>query len=204
MPIYKAEGKKDGKQRYRVRINYTDINGNARQIDRIAYGSAEAKALERNLMAEIKEAPPISMRMTVRTLFDEYMAAKQHEVRKTTFDKSRRTLELHILPHIGSLPLNKLTRPALQEWKNTISALGFKVSSCNFIYKELNALLNYAVKLGHMPQNPLTALGRFKEVLFTEQEEKLQYYTPEEFKRYIHTANELCNTAIDRGCYVFF
>lgn len=40
MPIYKMKGKKDGKQQYRVRINYTDNFGKAKQIDRIAYGDA--------------------------------------------------------------------------------------------------------------------------------------------------------------------
>ena len=38
MPIYKMDGKRDGLQRYRVRINYTDKNGKARQLDRVAYG----------------------------------------------------------------------------------------------------------------------------------------------------------------------
>ena len=48
MPIYKMDGKKDGKQQYRVRINYTDNTGRARQIDRVAYGSTEAKLHQKN------------------------------------------------------------------------------------------------------------------------------------------------------------
>lgn len=31
MPIYKMEGKKNGKQKYRVRINYIDSFGKAKQ-----------------------------------------------------------------------------------------------------------------------------------------------------------------------------
>ena len=34
MPIYKMDGKKDGRQKYRVRINYRDRAGKAKQIDR--------------------------------------------------------------------------------------------------------------------------------------------------------------------------
>ena len=49
MPIYKMDGKKDGKQKYRVRINYIDNLGKSHQIDRVAYGSEEAKQLEREL-----------------------------------------------------------------------------------------------------------------------------------------------------------
>ena len=40
-------GKKGGKQKYRVRINYIDSYGKAKQIDRVAYGNEEAKQLER-------------------------------------------------------------------------------------------------------------------------------------------------------------
>ena len=49
MPIYKMKGKKDGKQKYRVRINYIDSYGKARQIERVTYGNEEAKQLEREL-----------------------------------------------------------------------------------------------------------------------------------------------------------
>ena len=51
MPIYKMDGKKDGKQKYRVRINYLDNLGNAKQIDRVAYGADAAKQLEMELNA---------------------------------------------------------------------------------------------------------------------------------------------------------
>ena len=47
MPIYKMKGSKDGKQKYRVRINYQDSMGINRQIDRVTYGNVEAKERER-------------------------------------------------------------------------------------------------------------------------------------------------------------
>ena len=59
MPIYKMDGKKDGQQKYRVRINYVDNMGKNRQIDRVAYGKAEAKFLEAKLMKEVKESVPL-------------------------------------------------------------------------------------------------------------------------------------------------
>ena len=53
MPIYKMEGKKDGLQKYRVRINYTDHAGNAKQIDRVAYGAPVAQHREPGLDREL-------------------------------------------------------------------------------------------------------------------------------------------------------
>ena len=97
MPIYKMQGKKDGLQKYRVRINYVDHMGEPKQIDRVAYGMDNAKLLELQLTQNIKQEAP-TKKMTVRELFDEYLQVKQHEVRETTLDKGKRILELHILP----------------------------------------------------------------------------------------------------------
>ena len=50
MPIYKMKGTKNGLQKYRVRVNYTDSTGQPRQTERVVYGSQEAKDLEKALM----------------------------------------------------------------------------------------------------------------------------------------------------------
>ena len=52
MPIYKMTDKngknirKDGLQKYRVRVNYTDSFGKSHQIDRVVFGSEAATQLE--------------------------------------------------------------------------------------------------------------------------------------------------------------
>ena len=202
MPIYKMSGSKDGKQKYRIRINYIDPTGKYKQVDRVTYGKAEAQLLETRLLAEIKEAPPQSM--TVRELYNEYMAAKKSEVRATTYDKNRRNLELYILPEFGDKRLDKLTLPALQEWKTKVGASDLKIRSKQNIFKEFSALLNYAVKMEYIQRNPLNSLGNFKDAYFQTQEEKLHYYTPEQFKAFITAAANHVNTLTDRGYYVFF
>lgn len=204
MPIYKEEGKKDGKQKYRVRINYRDSSGKARQIDRVAYGATEAKTLERVLIAEIKQAPPASEKKTVSSLLEEFIASKKNQIRETSLDKVRRNLEFHVIPSLGELTLKKLTKPVLQNWKNEISDKGLAVTTCNNIYRDLNGLLNYAVKMEYLPQNNLKILGGFRDAMFTKPEEKIQYYTPEQFLRYIKAAEEMCSTVAERGYYVFF
>ena len=50
--------------------------------------------LEMQLMQEYgKGAAAVNTRMTVQELYDAYMAAKIHEVRATTYDKTRRNME---------------------------------------------------------------------------------------------------------------
>ncbi len=202
MPIYKMSGSKDGKQKYRIRINYMDLTGKYKQVDRVAYGKAEAQLLETRLLAEIKEAPPQSM--SVRELYNEYMAAKKSEVRATTYDKNRRNLELYILPDFGDKRLDKLTLPALQKWKNKIGASDLKIQTKQNIYKEFRTMLNYAVRMQYLPRSPLSSIGNFKDVNFQSQDEKLHYYTPEQFKVFIAAAANHVDTLTDCGYYVFF
>lgn len=207
MPIYKAKTKKDGKQGYRVRVNYTDKNGKAHQIERMAYGSTEAKLLESELQKEYSGDVNVDLRKTVRELYDEYMAAKKHEVRASSYDKTRRILEGNILPILGDVRLDRLSVSTLQGWKNQIAARDIAVSTQKAIYTELRTLLNYAVRMEYLSKNPLTAVGNFKDNDFTPPKDKLHYYTAEQFKKFIGKAREFAEADGDLttwGQYVFF
>ena len=199
MPIYKMSGKRDGLQQYRVRINYTDASGKPRQIDRTAYGKDAAKQLEAKLTAELKDHMPTS-RSTVAELCADYLLAKQTDVRATTYDKTRRNLNLHIIPHLGSVRLENLTPNRLQEWKNKIWAMDLAIRTKQNLYKELSSLLNWAVKMERIPRNPLKNVGTFQDVYFQKPAEKLQYYTPEEYIRFSAAARD----AQEWPYYVFF
>lgn len=119
MPITKSTGKKNGKQKYRVRINYTDSAGKPRQIERTAYGMDEAKETEHALSMQIKNnAAPAAK--TVSQLYEEFKAAKKHEVRETSLKKITEHIDKYIIPQLGSAHLDKLTTPVLQNWKLSI------------------------------------------------------------------------------------
>lgn len=203
MPINKTNKKKDGKQGYRVRVNYTDANGKSHQIERTAYGANEARVLEMQLINEFKEqsAPHC---FTVQALYDEYVKSKTGEVRESTLNKTKQILKIHILPHLKNVSLDKLTKAKLQEWKTTISEKGLSTVTMQNIYGELRSMLNYAVSMEYLPKNPLIALGNFKNVYFEMPEEKIQFYTPKEFKKFIAAAKNSAVTLTDWGYYVFF
>ena len=119
MPIYKMEGKKDGQQKYRVRINYKDALGNNKQIDRVVYGSENAKTLERSLIQQVREEAPAA-RLTVGQLYDEYVKTKQYEVRESSLYKSMQILSNHVIPYFKDDKLNHINLQALQKWKRYI------------------------------------------------------------------------------------
>ncbi len=214
MPIYKMDGKRDGLQRYRVRINYTDKNGKARQLDRVAYGREAAKQLEERLNREVK--PIGAPNMTLNELYAEYIEARRHELRENTLRAIRTRLEPYILPELGAYTLRELTVPLLQKWKSCFDERTRarcperKISLMlkQDIYGELRTMLNYAVRMEYLPRNPLTSVGNFKNPY--EMKKEMKYYTPEQFAKFIAVAREEAQNAEARGndkewnYYVFF
>lgn len=126
MPIYKMTDKngknirKDGLQKYRVRINYTDSFGKSHQIDRVAFGAETAKQLEIQLTQKLN-AKEIAPKMTIGQLFTEYITAKRSEVRETSLDKSLRILKKNVLPTFESVRIDNLNVPMVQKWKQELS-----------------------------------------------------------------------------------
>lgn len=214
MPIYKMPGKKDGKQKYKVRINYMDSHGKYKQMDRIAYGAEEAKELERQLTSESKEVVS-GGKITVSELYTEYYNSKKHDNRESTMKKFSEHIEKYVVPFLGENRIDKLTIPMFQEWKNTVNELvssktGEKLSLRykQAIYTDLNSLLNYAVKMEYITRNALRNLGTFKDA-YAEKSEML-YYTVDEFKKFIAVAENEALKAESKGniylwhYYVFF
>jgi integrase len=192
MPIYKVKGSKnkDGLQKYNVRVNYISDDGTAKQLTRTAYGSEAAKDLERRLTQEVKsadEAP--AKRMTVQQLFDEYVVAAQYEIRESTLDKSKRNYVLYVQPYLANTRIDRLTVPLLQQWKLSIEQKGLSFATKKVAYSLLRKILNYGVRMEHLPKNLLLKVGNFKDAMHSKPE--MDYYTSQEFTQYISTAKRL-------------
>lgn len=205
MPIYKTKTKKNGKQQYRVRINYTDSTGTQRQLTRIAYGAAEASDLERRLYEEIKQTP-VEKKLTLQTMYEEYFDSVKSDFRETTLDKKRQMFENVILPVVGDIKLTDFDIPAAQKWKNDISSRGYTCKTCQNYYTQFSAMLSFAVKMGYITRNPLQTLGNFRNSEFELPQEKLHFYTAEQVKKYLSAAYNTAQngTITDWGYYVFF
>lgn len=207
MPINKVSGKKYGLQKYRVRVNYQDDMGNYKQIERTAYGIDHAKMLELQLSLDVKEQPSV-MKQTLNQLYHEYIAVKKYEVRETSLDKMQSILHQHILPHLGTVQLQKLSLTHLQNWKTCMEQHELSLKTKQHIFSEFRTMLNYAVKMQYLSSNPLTRLGNFKNP--TEQPKQMDFYTADEFQRYIAAAKHCALKALQSNdikefnYYVFF
>jgi integrase len=211
MPIYKMNGTKNGKQKYRVRINYVDNLGRSKQIERVAYGMAEAKELEMRMQYEIKEKP-VTCGITLQQLYNEYVRALSPEVRESTITGNKKVFERYVLESLGQTQIKKITAPIIQNWKNEIEdvrtsqgaplSLRYKQN----IYSIFRAVLNWGVKMDYLSQNVLVKVGNFKSGLVTEKR-TIGFYTAEEFKLFSAAAKEqaICGHSLhDWDYYVFF
>lgn len=210
MPINKVKDKsgklvkKDGLQKYRVRINYTDTSGRNKQLERTAYGMDEAKRLELELTHQLKKATPAE-KMTVRELYDKYQKAKQYEVRESSNKKSYSNIKNHILPTLGNIKIGKLNTTVLQEWKELIESKNLSIRTRKNIYSDFRTVLNWAVKMDYLPKNPLSKVGNFKAPL--ELKKEMLFYEPDEIQKYLSAARtiaEQSNELADWSYYVFF
>lgn len=197
MPIYKTKEKKDGLTKYRVRVNYTDDLGKAHSLTRIAYGQEAAKRLESTL---IKDNNKAACNLTVSKLIDKYLMTKQYEVRESSLDKSRRILNKYIRP--VDQRISKLNVRFLSDWKLSIDKLKLATTTKKNIYREFNALLNWAVRMEYLQSNSLKKVGNFRNAY--EQERQFQYYTPDEFTCYAAAAWEFATENDFYDYYVFF
>ena len=204
MPIYKTGKTKNGKTQYRVFVNYTNRNGESKRLTKCVYGKAEAAAAEMQFLKDAAEAN-VASKITLRRLYDEYIKAKAHEVRASSLMKTKSAIGNHVLnTSLADQRLDRLTVPALQSWKNDLGSKELTVTTKNNMIKEFSAMLNYAVRMEYLPKNPLKNVGRFNDAYFTTQEDKLQYYTADQFRLYIAAAEESRRNLTDYACYIFF
>lgn len=204
MPIYKTNRRKDGKQQYRVRVNYTDRDGNYRQVDRTTYGREAARELERHMQVQYCQPMQSKGQLTFAEFFEEYIQYKQHENRETTVAKAKEIARIHIIPYFGKVVMTDITPQMIVEWKNELNQTTLGIVIKQHCYALLRAVLIFAQKIDAIHENPTFKVGNFKDTYFEAPAEKIKYYTPEEFSRFATTAKNSIQNFYQWNVYVFF
>ncbi len=169
-------------------------------------GKADAEIVERQLEMEFKNKKQVkSSKITVEELFLMYAEYHATETRKTSHYAVMKRLKLWVLPYFQDKRLDKLSQQDFAEWKVKINGTNLSIASKQNVYCAFVAMLNYAVKLEMIPKNGLAVLGNFKDSSIPDKtNEEFQYYTAEQFQKYISVAKSECKTIEDWDFYVFF
>lgn len=143
--------------------------------------------------------------MTVNNLIEQYEKYHEMRTRATSHDATMRALRLRVKPYIGDCRLNELTQQKLSEWQIKLNGQKLSLVTKQNAYSAFTAMLNYAVKMEFIPKNNLTLLGNFKDTaLMDAPQQRLRYYTKEQFKKYITLMRDDCKPVEDWGYFVFF
>jgi len=201
MPIYKLNKKNEnGQNQYKVRVNYTDKDGNRKAVCRNIFGKSEAKELERQLLAEINTVPDTAD-IKISELYKEYMTATKPEIRKTTYDKKASLYEHHIEPFLADKTLKELTPKLLTDWKLYMEDKGMRLVSKRNAFAQLKSMLSYAVTMEYISINPVSKISNFRDS--NEEENNISFYTPEEFSKYKAAALEIAKETGNYDYYTF-
>lgn len=208
MPIYKIEGeKKNGYQKYRVIVNWTDEAGKKRSKERCAYGKAQADQMERKMRDEISREPEADApKIMVNDLLDIYEKKRGKEIRLTTMRKKKTIFKHHIEPFFAGVALKDLDAGKISAWRDWLGKEDTKVGTKNNAIRELHAYLNFAAETKLIPANPMT-IKQFRDPYKQTDAEKLRYYTKDEWAKFAAALKKWAEARNDLqgwGIYVFF
>lgn len=204
MPVYKTTKRKDGKNQYRVVVNYTDASGRHRTIDRLTYGHEEALNLEAQLKISVGHKLEWMAPLTMDEFQIEFMKHKASECRESTLTTNGKLYRNHIKGSFGSMKLTEITTPMIVLWKQELNNSSLATTTKNHCFDVLRAILNFAVLVGVLQKSPMIGIKEFRDPDWVMPDQKLHYYTSEEFYAFARAAKADTGTFYKWSTYVFF
>jgi hypothetical protein len=86
-----------------------------------------------------------------------WLEIKKSEIKPDYAKDIWRSLELHVLPKLGSYPISKLTAPIAIDALKKVSASG-NLETVRRLAQRLNEVMTFAVNTGLIYANPLTGI----------------------------------------------
>jgi len=156
-------------------VRYYDPTGRerARNFTRKTDATRFARIVETDKLRGEWHDPRLA-RVTVAEWAEEWIATAAH-LKPKTRDDYRRTLELHVLPHLGAAPVGNLDRPAMRRFAADLFDGGAGASTVHAALKIARLVLGVALDGGAIKGNPamglrLPRVGRTEMLFLTARE----------------------------------
>ena len=207
MAVFQEKNKnkwtKDGRKWY-YKCYYIDIYGEKKQkLSKMFLTKKEAQDDERRFLSEIKSLYITKKKKIILDeLFSEYEEYKTSKKNKCSSNYSDiLNYKNHISPILGKYDINEINLQTIRMFHYEIDKKRYKKNgeyhplSFEFktkIHSLLSCILDYAVSMGYIDENPAKRYGNFQhqndEVII--EEEKILYQTPLEFERFIKVVDK--------------
>ncbi|PLW59136.1 site-specific integrase [Lactococcus lactis] len=176
----KANKKKNGTTAYKFRIYLGKENGKDKYIKRSGFSTkTDAKAAIMQLQKEIDNPTP-KHEMTFRELYNEWLLIYEKEVQNSTYYKTTRAFDKHVLPKLGDEKLSDFTPLKLQDFQNDLSD---KLKFARKLFGMIRKVFNHAALYGYIQSNP--ALPVTSPKIKRTAESKKDFYNPDELKQFM-------------------
>ncbi len=96
---------------------------------------------------------------TLRKVAKQWLEIKKTKVTADHAEDSWRSLELHIFPDLGNIPIHKITAIKAIDKLKPIAAKG-NLETVKRLCQRLNEIMTFAVNTGLVPANPLTGISK--------------------------------------------
>jgi len=176
MPVYKDEARKT----WYCSFYYTDWTGERKLKKKRGFKTQrEAKEWEKAFFDKGKE----SCDMTFKSLYELYMADQEGRLKQSTLATKRAIIEIKILPYFSRIPIKDITAANIRSWQKEMmsSEKNFSQTYLKTIHNQMSAIMNYAVKYYHLPQNPCHIAGSIGKKHAGE----MSIWTADEFNKFI-------------------
>lgn len=142
---------------------YPEVSlGQARELLREAHALL-AKGIDPKLHKEEQAAMVKAMEEASSNTFEhmasKWLVLKRHDVTEAYAADSWRSLELYVLPFIGSMPIDQIRAPKVIEILRPIEADG-KHETVRRLYQRINEILDYSVNHSLLDANPCSAIRK--------------------------------------------
>lgn len=185
--IRKYKKKGDKKYSYEYRIKYTDpMTGKTKEKSKRGFKSpkeAELAALEIEKKLFIGDVSIINnANITVKEWIEQYIELYGKHLRKTTFKNRISRIENHIIPELGNMKLQKMTKAQYQKFINR-KLETLKISTVKGIHGCFMAIVNKAIEHEILDRNRLKGV-----IISKDEEEKIKFLTREEVEKLMFVA----------------
>lgn len=144
--------------------------------------------------------------MTFNEAYDNYIMYVKLKQKPQSLRVTKSRLKSYILPYIGEKDILTFSTFDYMTWQNTIEGKGFKYKYKKSLHCQVVNFLNFVIKFYNLDiKNVAHIVGNFKNNF--EIESKMNYFTFEEFKKFVSVINDdvdhaLFNFLFFSGCRI--
>lgn len=175
---------KTGTYYFKISLGTDPVTGKRRQTTRRGFKKkADAVKVYNELKNQYYDGVLIYNNSTkLKDFYVEYKKWMSSQVRVHTMEQHFPGIEKNIIAPLGEYKLEQLTPMMIQQWQQSMVDAGFKKSYINFLYKYFVKILDRAVILNVIPNNPASKIGNLKK-----EHIEVDFWTEEELFKVLAT-----------------